>query len=319
MKSTPSDLEALSQFLPVVHVGKVRVTLAIPEKPELLLVVVTNRISTHNVVHKSPIPRKGMVLTAMTIYWLRDVLSDFSSHLVASGREIYRYLPKELKQALPNLHHQAMVIQRLDMVPVEFILRRYLVGAGSLYREYQAGRDPYGLQLPPDLPVMYRFGNPVFTPTDKSETDDPLMANDVGICHGREFNLVKLAFQQGEDHLAEKGICLLDSKFEVGRVRVGLSRAMIADEILTPDSSRFADLEQVREGADPPWLDKEFIRTEAIRLWGGEERVPLSFSSDVVARTAELYDHMLRRVTGHSLDDWISDERFDFHANAIPV
>ena len=299
----------LNQALNCLHVGKVRRTYAIKKFPELLLLYVTDAISTHNVTHRSLIPQKGIVLNALTVYWLREVFPDIDHHLVASGREIYQYLPEPIMQAYPELHHRAVIVRKLDVTLIEFIYRRYLVGAGSLYKEYATGSDPYGLNLPPELPVMHRFTSPVFTPTDKSATDDPRNSSDVIRFFRQEATVTSRVFKRGEEHLAELDIALLDSKMEA-------AGEVIVDEILTPDSSRFANLADIREGRDPTWLDKEFVRAEVVRRWNGGDKIPLELSEKVVKKTGSIYRFILLRITGHDLESWITNERFDFHSTA---
>lgn len=299
-------IETLKANLSHIHSGKVRETFEIPDHPDLLLQLVTNRVSTHNVLHQSTIPFKGSVLTALTVYWLRDVFSDTPNHLVASGRQIYAYLPHEVKVTCPDLHLQAMVVKRLQMIPRELIIRAYLVGAGSLYKAYIAGRDPYDLRLPPELPIMHRFEPPIFTPTDKSERDNPLPHWWVEMQFSNAVNTFRKAFDRAAAHLHERGIVLLDSKGECG---VG---GILADELFTPDSSRFADTGKVEAGKDPPWLDKELVRQAAETIWDGGNRFPLILPQTVIDKTSLTYVDILERITGHDLDAWCGNEMFDF-------
>jgi len=297
--------------LTLVHKGKVRETYEVPGRPDLLLVVATDRVSTHNMVHQSIVSDKGAVLTALTVHWLTEIFKDLPHHLVAAGQEIYRYIPLRLREEVPNLESRAIIVRKLDMVFVEFILRRYMVGKGSLYRAYVDGYDPYGLRLPKGLPVMHRFDEPVFTPTDKSEEDRPLYREVVEKECPEASDLAKRLFELGEEHLASCGIALLDSKFEVGYSPK--RQIAIADEILTPDSSRFADLEQVREGQDPSWLDKQLLRDAAESKWTGGEKYPVCFSQDVLDQTCRTMGSILHRVSGTSLSQWRQGKRFDFH------
>lgn len=149
-----------------VHQGKVRDTFQVPDRPELLLVVATDRISTHNVVHKSVIPGKGTFLTQMTIFWMTEILG-VPNHLIAWGKDIYKYIPIDID--LPEgIHERAVIVKKLEMIPIEFIFRDFM--AGSLWNDYRYGRpNPYGLEIPGGLQLMSRFQGTVFTPTDKSE------------------------------------------------------------------------------------------------------------------------------------------------------
>lgn len=301
---TAKETSALDSVLGLVHKGKVRRTYVVKGRPDLLLLYATDQVSTHNVVHHSTIPQKGIVLTAMTIHWLREVFPDLKHHLVAAGREIYQYLPEPLETALPQLHHRAIIVRKLNVSPFEFIYRRHLVGAGSLYRAYQAKKDPYRLQLPEGLPVMHRFNPPLFTPTDKSETDDPRNYTEILTLCPKEVSVTRILFLRGEKYLAERGIALLDSKMEA-------AADTIADEMLTPDSSRFANISEVQVGQDPPWLDKEYLRAEAVEQWKRGAQIPLTFSSGVIAGTRERYGSILMRVTGYSMTNWVKKDLFD--------
>ena len=292
--------------LPLLHVGKVRETYQVPGHPDLLLIVATDRVSTHNVVHRSVIPQKGVILTALTIHWLREVFSDIPNHLVASGQEIYQYLPRGIGSEFDTLHHRAMVVRRLVMTKVEFIHRRYLVEAGSLYKAYKAGKDPYGLCLPKGLPVMHRFDPPIFTPTDKSTEDLPMSTARIEQSYPKETQLTKELFLRGERYLNARGIALLDSKFEA-------SGGVLADEMLTMDSSRFANSADVKEGEDPPWLDKQILRDEVEKLYGAGPKSPVVFPQAVVDRAVSQNDTILHSITDHSVLEWIAEERFNFH------
>jgi len=309
------ELQCLQSALPHFHSGKVRETFGIPGYPDLLLVFVTDRISTHNVVHTSNIPHKGEVLTALTIFWLRDVFSDMAHHLVASGREIYQYLPNEmsgLSDVKDTLHRRAIIVRKLEMTKVEFIYRSYLVGAGSLYKAYCADQDPYGISLPSGLPIMHRFEKPIFTPTDKSETDDPIASDMVLNQFPDACDVSKSLFMRGSERFARHEIVLLDSKYEVGE-------RTIADEVNTFDSSRLANTEEVElaivEERDPAWLDKQIVRDEAEMQWKaiGKKGVPLCFSTEVVDATAQASKSILSRLSGKTLEQWRHKDFFDFH------
>ncbi len=262
--------------------------------------VAEDRVSTHNVQHLSPIPGKGEVLTMLTIFWLTKVLAHLPHHLVFWGADIYKMVPEELRKQYPELHYRTVVVEQLAMVPVEFVFRRYL--AGSLWRHYGAGSDPYGLELPPKLQLMTRFDAWVFTPTDKSATDEPLDHKAVAAEHPEALELVLEAIHTVERFLRQCGITLVDTKDEVGWTTDG--EVLLADELFTPDSSRFAETNDITEGRAPAWLDKQILRDEAEGRWGQGRRVPLNFSAEAVARTAYIYDMLLERITGKTRHAW---------------
>lgn len=283
--------------LPCLHQGKVRDTFAIPGYPELLLTVATDRVSTHNIVHQSVIPNKGQALTALTVFWMKEHLSGIMTHLVAYGNGIWDYLPR-----LPipdDLALRALVIRRLDMVPVEFIFRSRM--AGSLWKDfYQKGQvDPYGLDLPPGLQLMSPFEETMFTPTDKSETDDPLNEIETIRQHPRAYELALRAYEIGREFAEKSGIVIIDGKFEVGIDSTG--QMVLGDECLTPDSCRFVRAGGIVVGQDPAWIDKQYLREEAERIWAGGKKSPIAFSSEIIQETALRYEQIVEALTGVSL------------------
>ncbi len=282
--------------LKLSHKGKTRETYEIPGNPELRLVVVSDRISTHNVVHKSVIPGKGAVLNALTIWWLTGVLRNIPNHLEAFGQKIFDYLPGGVSDYPSDLAHRALIIKHLRMIPIEFIYRYYLTG--SLYEKfYRHGRpDPYGLGLPPGLRLMHRFDQPMFTPTDKSETDDPMLAHMVEAGYHEEVELGRVVMEKGQAQLNKVGLTLLDSKFEIGR------GPFLADEVLTPDSSRFCLQVDITEGVEPMPYDKQFVRNWAEKTWGEGLKKPLVFSDDVIRQTSCIYKEVFEMITGRDLD-----------------
>ncbi len=284
--------------LECVHHGKVRDTFAIPGYPGLLLTVATDRVSTHNIVHNSTILKKGYALTALTVFWMEHHLPGISTHLVASGNWIFKYLPED--QTYPeDLFLRALVIQRLDMTPVEFIFRSRM--AGSLWKDYyQKGLpNPYGLELPSGLQLMSPLEHTVFTPTDKSDTDDPLDAAITAELYPEAYQLALQAYERGRVFAAQCGFEIIDGKFEVGIDSFG--RVVLGDECLTPDSCRFVRADDIVVGREPAWLDKEYLRKEAERLWAGGQKSPITFDPDIIAETTLRYEDIVDELTGGSL------------------
>lgn len=281
------------------HQGKVRESY-LSSQGAYLAQVATDRVSTHNVVHESTVPDKGEVLTMLTIHWLTTVLKDLPHALVAYGRSIYRHLPAGVEEAYPDLHYRTLVMRKLNMVPVEFIYRRYLTG--SLYKAYVAGEDPYGLSLPSGLVKMSRFRHLLFTPTNKSQTDKPVVAEVIATVYSDEHTLCRRAFLAVEEFLASLGIALVDSKMEVGLDPNG--HLKLADELCTPDSSRFTRADKIIEGRDAPWIDKQILRDAAERTWGTGPKGALTFSSSIVNETGLAYQDLLRWVTGRTHSYW---------------
>ncbi len=284
--------------LKCVHQGKVRDTFDIPDHPELLLTVATDQVSTHNIVHRSLVPKKGWTLTALTVFWMNEQLPNIKTHLVAFGNGIFKYLPR---QNYPeDLLLRGIVIRKLTMIPVEFIFRSRM--AGSLWKDYyQKGMpNPYGLELPPGLQLMSPFEHTMFTPTDKSETDDPLNAVATVQLYPDAYQLALKAYEMGRAFADRRGIEIIDGKFEVGIDSDG--QIVLADECLTPDSCRFVKSDGIVVGQEPAWLDKQYLREEAERVWAGGKKTPIVFSPSVIRGTTLRYEAIVHALTDTSLD-----------------
>ncbi len=298
--STQTFPSAIPTMCPIKQ-GKTRDNFKLNRRADVepLLIVATDRISTHNIVHESLIPKKGYVLNALSIFWIKMVLeaNGIPHHLLAYGREVYKYLDGDRRNYTPDIHLRGMVVKRFDPIPYEFIFRSYMTG--SLYTLYRQGLDPYGLNLPRGLRLMERFAQPVFTPTEKSDTDDPVEARVVSSGFTKAFNNAKATFNLVQGYLRRKDIELIDSKFEVGGDDE-TGYAMI-DEIATPDSSRFCERKCLLVGSDPPFLDKQIARDEAVRIWNGQHKRPLKFDRTVVNKVSETYLNLFKRITGQSL------------------
>ena len=283
--------------LECVHQGKVRDTFSIPNYPDLLLSVATDRVSTHNIIHESTIPKKGYTLTALTVFWMKEKLPGIRTHLVAYGSDIFNFIHGQ--ESPDDLLLRALVIRKLVMIPVEFVFRSRM--AGSLWKDYyQKGlSNPYGLELPPGLQLMSPFEHTVFTPTDKSETDDPLKAAEVAQRYPDAHQLALKAYEMGRAFAAHRGIEIIDGKFEVGIDSAG--QVVLADECLTPDSCRFVRDDGIIVGQEPAWLDKQNLREEAERVWAGGKKVPIAFSPDVIRGTTLRYEDIIDQLTDDSL------------------
>lgn len=288
--------------LELFHRGKVRDTYLIPGFPDLLLVVVTDRMSTYNVTHLSEFPGKGYYLTAQTVFFLTMVLKGIPTHLVASGAAILQYLPPAAYPA--DLVRRAIVVRRCEMVPLELIWRKHLVG--SLAKALKHGTDPYGIGLSRDLPIMHEFDPPLFTPTRKSKDDEPMEAASVRESVPDVVELTRQVFETGSAFLKERGIVGIDSKFEVGTCLSGpyAGRLVLADEAWTSDSSRFAFREDLLPGKEPQYPDKETARIYSLKNWGEGPRVPLRFTDEQIRHVMEGYRQLFERLTLSSLEDF---------------
>ncbi len=305
--------------LPLYHQGKVRDTFLLPNHPDLLLVVATDRVSTHNVVHESLVPEKGIALTMLSAFWSMFLDHyDISNHVVDYAEGIYRFLPPELVEADQEsgaLRSRTLVVRRFTVLPIEFIFRSYL--AGSLWKKfYSKGiSDPYGLGLLPGLELMssLHVGRPAFTPTEKSETDDPLRAESIEEWFPFAVRLCERAYFVAQRHLNRQGITLVDSKFEVGIDPC--EGFVLVDEFCTGDCSRLVRTEDICRGKEPPWADKEILRQEAEWMWGDGPHNPLTFSDEAIERTMGAYKDIAYRVTGSTLEEWIKGDDRELFPN----
>jgi phosphoribosylaminoimidazole-succinocarboxamide synthase len=285
-----------------IHSGKVRDTYSLPGFPGKRLIVVTNRISTHNVLHLSLIPEKGQVLLALTLFWERYLKRKMGikTHTVAFGKEIYKYLPRNIDYP-DDLHLYAIVAEDIKMFPYEFIYRGRM--AGSLWKDfYSQGIDnPYGLILPKGMRLMDEFAQPIFTPTDKSATDEPVLSNTLSINQRGDVRVLCNIYISIRAFARGQGIDIIDGKFEAGLDKNG--RRVLADEFGTPDCCRFVDLSSIKIGEEPRWLDKEFVRHEAEVRWQEEDvaKYPLIFSDGTIKETVARYHEVVERLTGMSL------------------
>lgn len=307
---TSSPASAVAKYAPpllpnltLLYQGKVRDTYELPDFPDLLLMVTSDRISTHNVVHLSLIPDKGKILTALTLFW-RNLFQDIPTHITATGNSIYAYLPGTREDYPTDLHQYAFIAQKLDIIPREFIFRIRLMG--SLYvKEYSQGKDPYGLKLPAGLSLMHPFPEPIFTPTVKSDTDPPLLASQVCDEYPEAVTLAQLVYERGLDHALSRDIEIIDTKMEMGYDKDG--NLILADEFLTPDCSRFITASRAFVGQEPDWMDKEFVRKTAESIWLLEEKKPIRFSDEICWQTTARYHLILEGLTGHSLSSLQKD------------
>jgi phosphoribosylaminoimidazole-succinocarboxamide synthase len=255
--------------------GKVRDTYSIPGYPETLLVVATDRISIFDFVLGAFVRDKGAILTAMTIFWLSQILTDWQHHMLAYGSGIDSYLPQKLRSN-PELQSRALVVRKLEMIPVECIVREYLTGSG--WSSYQETGAVCGHTLATGLHDGSKLSSPIFTPTTKSEVghDESLQASDVVKKYGQELATIsKHVFRLASSYALERGIIIADTKFELGRRANDPANLhyVLADEVLTPDSSRFWRVQDWAEAAalqkSPQGHDKE-----PVRAWGKSLDLP---------------------------------------------
>jgi phosphoribosylaminoimidazole-succinocarboxamide synthase len=287
-----SDAAALTHLTS----GKVRDIYAVGD--DRLLLVASDRISTYDVVHPTPIPDKGKVLTGLTAFWLDQLGEVCANHLLS-----YTDVPREFAG-------RAMLVERLEMVPVECVVRGYITGSG--WKDYQATGEICGIELPDGLQESEQLPEPIFTPATKAEVGDhdenvdfdraAEIIGDRGLLEELRRLSVEV-YELGARHARERGIILADTKFEFGRRADGT--IVLGDEVLTPDSSRFWPVDGYEPGHGQPSFDKQYVRDWA--SGSGWDKTPPApeLPDDVVARTRELYVNAYERITGEPFEAWL--------------
>ncbi len=288
--------ESNLRSLPLVHRGKVRDNYAIGK--ERLLIVASDRLSAFDVVLPDPIPAKGRVLTAISNFWFARTRHIVANHL--TGEPVSRYVTDSGERA--PLEGRAVVVQRLKPLPVEAVVRGYLIGSG--WKEYQATGKVCGIALPSGLRIASRLPAPVFTPATKAAAgrhDENVAFAEVEKSIGpaiaarvRELALALYAF--AADYALGRGLIIADTKFEFGLDAD--DQVVLMDEALTPDSSRFWPADDYREGVSPPSFDKQYVRDYLETLdWNKRPPGP-RLPPAVIAGTVEKYREAERRLTG---------------------
>ena len=280
--------------------GKVRELHRIDD--DHLLFVATDRISAFDYILDTLIPDKGRILTAMSVFFFG--LVDAPNHLAG---------PPDDPRIPAEVLGRALVVRRLEMVPVECVARGYLTGSGLL--DYQRTGAVCGIELPPGLVEASRFDHPLFTPATKAElgAHDENIAFDrvvdlVGDSRARDLrDLTLQTYSQAADHALTKGIIIADTKFEFGADRDG--ELLLADEVFTPDSSRYWPADTYTEGVVQPSFDKQFVRNWLTGPDSGWDRhgsqPPPPLPQEIAAVTRARYIEAYERISGLAFDDWI--------------
>ena len=295
----PVILETELEGLRPATRGKVR---DIYEVNDDLLIVATDRISAFDSILPTGIPKKGMVLTALTLFWL-DFLKDVAeNHLITANVE---EMGPEVQRHADVLRGRAMLVRKAAVFPVECVARGYLAGSG--WKEYSQSGTICGITLPPGLKESDKLPAPIFTPATKAasghdenisfERAAEIIGSDVAerLRHGT-LDL----YQRASDYARERGIIISDTKFEWGEVD---GKIILIDEVLTPDSSRFWPADVYASGKPQPSFDKQFVRDWLIESgWNKEPPAP-ELPDDVVRKTSEKYLQACEILTGKSLGD----------------
>jgi phosphoribosylaminoimidazole-succinocarboxamide synthase len=279
--------------------GKVRDVYGLDS--ECLLFVATDRISAFDYVLATGIPHKGHVLTQISLFWF-DYLRDLvPNHVVTADVERY---PEFLRRYGDQLRGRSMLVMRADMVPVECVVRGYI--SGSAWKEYSATGGVCGIKLPGELKEADQLPEPIFTPATKASTghDENIpfaeMARLIGPDLSRQLRDISLKiYLKASAYARQKGIIIADTKFEFGTTPKGIT---LADEVLTPDSSRFWPANEYQPGRPQESFDKQYVRDylEEIR-WNKQPPAP-ALPPEVARKTSEKYLEAYYRLTGRELD-----------------
>jgi phosphoribosylaminoimidazole-succinocarboxamide synthase len=275
--------------------GKVR---EIYDAGDHLLMVASDRISTYDVVHPNPIPGKGAVLTGVSVFWF-----DRTGHIVPNHVVSYTDVPDEVRG-------RALLVEKLEMVPVECVVRGYITGSG--WKDYQRTGAVCGIELPEGLAESEKLAEPIFTPATKAQVGD----HDENIDFDRaaeilgdrplleELRRISIElYSFAADHARERGVILADTKFEFGRNAAG--DIVVGDEVLTPDSSRYWPADDYAPGRGQASFDKQFVRDWATRSgWDKSPPAP-AIPDDVVEGTRQRYEEAYQRITGEPFAKWL--------------
>jgi phosphoribosylaminoimidazole-succinocarboxamide synthase len=296
------DPVLLQTDFPDLHLhasGKVRDVYQLDD--ERLLFVATDRISAFDYVLATGIPQKGRVLSQISLFWF-DFLSDIvPNHLITADVERY---PQALQKYADQLRGRSMLVRRAQMFPVECVVRGYI--SGSAWKEYKTTGKVCGIDLPTGLRESEAFPEPIFTPSTKAVNGHDENISFAQMCeivgtenasHLREITL--RVYKKAADYARQRGIIIADTKFEFGRTAEGIT---LADEVLTPDSSRFWPDDKYAPGRPQESHDKQYVRDylEEIR-WNKQPPAP-ALPSEVALRTSEKYLDAYLQITGHKLD-----------------
>jgi phosphoribosylaminoimidazole-succinocarboxamide synthase len=263
-----------------------------------LLIVATDRLSAFDVVLPDPIPGKGVVLTSISNFWFKKLASVVPNHLTGIEPEAVLSDPRD-HAAVRN---RAVVVQKLKPLPVEAVVRGYLIGSG--WKDYCKSGAVSGVKLPSGLELAERLREPIFTPSTKAaagEHDENISMNDVERLIGAELtqqirDASLQLYTRATEYARDRGIIIADTKFEFGLDATGTMRVM--DEVLTPDSSRFWPADTYKAGSSPPSFDKQYIRDYLETLDWNKQAPGPKLPRVVIERTRAKYLEALERLTG---------------------
>jgi phosphoribosylaminoimidazole-succinocarboxamide synthase len=297
LSSTPDCVfETKLRGLPLLHRGKVRDIYAVDD--DHLLIVTTDRLSAFDVILPDPIPGKGRVLHQISDFWFQQTRDIIANH--GTGRPLRSVIDDQEELAL--LQGRAAIVKRLRALPIEAVVRGYLIGSG--WKDYQQNGSICGIALPGGMQQAQQLAEPLFTPATKAaigEHDEniPFAATEklIGAARAREVRDAALAlYRHAATHARARGIIIADTKFEFGVDEHG--QLTLIDEVLTPDSSRFWPAETWQPGTSPPSFDKQYVRDYLETLAWNKRAPGPSLPAEVIAQTGAKYREALARLTG---------------------
>jgi phosphoribosylaminoimidazole-succinocarboxamide synthase len=265
------------------------------------LFVATDRISAFDYILATGIPHKGRVLTQISLFWFEFLKDVVPNHLITA--DVHHY-PSEIQGYADQLAGRSMLVMNADMFPVECVVRGYI--SGSAWKEYKADGKVCGIELPKGLRESDQLPEPIFTPATKATTghDENIPFDEMARLVGAELSeqlrdLTLKVYKKAADYARTKGIIIADTKFEFGRTPKGVT---LADEVLTPDSSRFWPADRYTPGRAQDSYDKQYVRDylEEIR-WNKQPPAP-ALPVEVARKTSEKYLEAYQRLTGRALD-----------------
>ena len=303
MKPSITDAALLTTDFPDLELyasGKVRDVYRVDN--ERLLFVTTDRISAFDYVLATGIPEKGRVLTQLSLFWFDFLKNIVSNHVITA--DVAKY-PPQVKKYEDQVRGRSMIVMKADMVAIECVVRGYI--SGSAWKEYKQTGTVCGIKLPAGLRESDKLPEPIFTPATKAASghDENISFAEMVKRAGPQVSerlrdLSLRIYTAAADYAAQRGIIIADTKFEFGNTPKGL---VLADEVLTPDSSRFWPADQYQPGRAQDSFDKQYVRDylESIH-WDKQPPAP-ALPEDVARKTSEKYVEAYRRLTGHDLPE----------------
>ena len=286
--------------LPHVYSGKVRDIYDAGNNQYLM--VTSDRISAFDVVMNQPVPDKGRVLMAMSAFWFQHFSTSMKSHLISTDLSDF-----PVSAQVPEIAGRSMLVKKVDMLPIECIVRGYITG--SAWKEYKANGTMHGTPLPTNLQESEKLPEPVFTPSTKAE--DGLHDENISFTQAADIVGLEIAelakqkslelYSQGAEYALERGIIIADTKFEMGFVDGEL---VIADEVLTPDSSRFWAKDEWKPGTTPPSFDKQPVRDFLDGLDWDKSPPPPELPDEVVTASSKRYREGYEKISGKNFYAW---------------